>query len=253
VNNDAFDQLTQQILARIGDDDRVLGFVVLGSAAAAERRDEWSDHDFFLITRPGEQEWFRTTFTWIAEADDIAHAVRDTAHGVKVVLANGHLLEFAVFDLDEISLARVNARAVLLDKGEVTNRIEAISRNAPGMRPIGEAIGLFFSHVLVCVGRYRRGEHLAARWGLTAGAVPNLIAALLQDRNLAAPDPLDLTRRIESVLPDEAYAISSALAHDNLSQAGAELLDIADWSLNGHPDFPSRLLDVVRARLSIGT
>ncbi len=250
MTNEEFDALTQQILDRIADDDRVLGFVVLGSGAVSERRDEWSDHDFFLITRSGEQETFRNHFWWIADEADIAGSIRETAHGVQVILTNGHLLEFAVFDLHEISVAKVNVRAVLLDKHDVAERVDAVVARPPGMRPIGEALGMFISHVMVGVGRYRRGELLAARERLTSVAVPNLLIALLQARDLKAPDSLDLTRRIETVLPDESAAIMAALAHSDLAVAGDELLNLAEATLGDRPDFPTAILAAVRARLA---
>jgi hypothetical protein len=251
VNEEAFEALSQQILERVQDDDRVLGLVMVGSAAAAERRDLWSDHDFFLITRPGEQETFRNYFWWIADDDDIAGTIRETEHGVQVFLKSGHLLEFAVFDPDEIFLARVNARSVLLDKSDIADRIERVAAQSSGLRPIGEAMGLFISHVLVGVGRYRRGEVVAGRQRLTAIAVPQLIAALLQHKGLEPPDAFDVTRRIESVLPEEAAAISEALARTDLNVAGALLLNVAVTRLGDRPDFPRGIYEAVRARLVV--
>lgn len=49
----AYDRFTEAICTRLMPDDRVIALIALGSIAAADRRDQWSDHDFRLITRPG--------------------------------------------------------------------------------------------------------------------------------------------------------------------------------------------------------
>jgi hypothetical protein len=36
----------------------VLGLVFLGSSADTTRADEWSDHDFFVVTHSGKQAFF---------------------------------------------------------------------------------------------------------------------------------------------------------------------------------------------------
>ena len=78
---------------------RVVGLIAVGSMSeVATVPDAWSDHDFFLIVQPGEQESFRTDLSWLPQPNTIALSFRDTEHGLKVVYNNGHLLEFAVFD-----------------------------------------------------------------------------------------------------------------------------------------------------------
>jgi len=38
--------------------------------------DEWSDHDFFVITPAGEQERMRTDLSWLPDAGQIALSYR---------------------------------------------------------------------------------------------------------------------------------------------------------------------------------
>ena len=58
---DAFRVFKDELVERLAGDERVLGLVFVGSAAERDYApDEWSDHDFFVITRPGDQEAFRT-------------------------------------------------------------------------------------------------------------------------------------------------------------------------------------------------
>jgi len=108
---DAFRQWTARLQANLdGDsrvgDSRVIGLVLLGSSAEVSRiPDAWSDHDFFVVTVDGVQENFRTG---LPDAEQIVLHPRETAHGLKVLFADGHLIEFAIFDLKELRLARVN-------------------------------------------------------------------------------------------------------------------------------------------------
>ncbi|MCC7207592.1 MAG: hypothetical protein IT323_09805, partial [Anaerolineae bacterium] len=98
---------------RLEADPRVVGLVLLGSTAdKSHAPDEYSDHDFFVITTPGAQEHFRTHLDWLPDPDSIVLAVRETAHGLKILYTSGHILEFAVFDLAEIGAATVNDFAI---------------------------------------------------------------------------------------------------------------------------------------------
>jgi len=232
----------------------VLGLVLLGSAARPERRDEWSDHDFFLITVPGAQEDFRNAFWWLADETDIADSVRETTHGVQVVLANGHLLEFAVFDPDEIGLARVNDYVVLVDKSDIGQRLErcaAATREYSHHSDVAVELRLFAVRVLVAGGRFRRGEHIAARMMLTNYALPHLLRALIQGADAASADSIDVTRRFEEVLPTAAQHIDEAYACPDFTDTCLALLAIAEECLGGRSDFPGVLCSTVRRRLSV--
>src|SRR5207237_44114 len=55
----AYDRFSERLHQRLAADERVLGLVALGSMSGEPPPDQWSDHDFFVITRPGEQERMR--------------------------------------------------------------------------------------------------------------------------------------------------------------------------------------------------
>src|SRR5207253_10826009 len=117
---------------RLAADERVLGLVALGSMSGEPPPDQWSDHDFFVISRPGEQERMRTELSWLPDGEEIVLAYRETAHGVKVLYRDAHLLEFAVFDPEEMSVARINRFRVLLDRGGVAQRMRALRERTAG-------------------------------------------------------------------------------------------------------------------------
>src|SRR4051812_48367660 len=89
--------------------------------------DDWSDHGFFVISSAGEQERLRGDLSWLPRHDGVALAFRETEHGLNVIYDDGHLLEFAVFDLDELGLAGINRYRVLLDRGGVEERVREVA------------------------------------------------------------------------------------------------------------------------------
>ena len=120
------DQLTANLAAR----DDVIGLVFVGSAADHSRFDEWSDHDFFVVTKSGHAEALRQDLSWLPNLDDVVISPRETAHGLKVVYRDGHVLEFAVFDDKELEAAGANAYNVTLDRSNITERMAAIAERS---------------------------------------------------------------------------------------------------------------------------
>jgi len=62
MDRDAYGRFSERLRERLAADERVLGLVALGSMSGEPPPDQWSDHDFFVISRPGEQERMRTSF-----------------------------------------------------------------------------------------------------------------------------------------------------------------------------------------------
>ena len=48
---------------------KIIGLVLVGSTAETERVDEWSDHDFFVITESGDQEALRENLEWLPSSE----------------------------------------------------------------------------------------------------------------------------------------------------------------------------------------
>jgi hypothetical protein len=238
-------------------DGRVRGLVALGSMAARDYvPDDFSDHDFFLVAGPGHAETLRQGLGWLPRADAIAHAFRETAHGLKVVYRDGHLLEFAVFTLEELTFARVNRYRVLLDRdGLVTARMDAqaalttdeLRRTAPDDAWL---FGQWLSQVLVGVGRHARGEGLSGRARLLEAA--RLFCVLLA-RHVPAPqasllDGQDAFRRVERVYPVAGAELSRAMEGDT-PELARTLLRLAERELSHVPTYPRDGVAAVRARL----
>jgi hypothetical protein len=244
VQPDEYRRFTERLRERLEGDGRVVGLVALGSMSGEPpAADEWSDHDFFVITRPGEQERMRTDLSWLPDAGQIAFAYRETAHGVKAIYRSAHLLEFAVFDLEELSLARVNRFRTLLDRAGVDGRMRDLRERTARERPseVRWLSGQLLSALLVATWRFRRGERLSGRKMLQSAAehLANLLRRALPLERAGALDSLDATRRFEQAFPKLGADLDAALSHPP-PEAARLLLEIALRELPARlPDFPA--------------
>ena len=233
MDRDAYGRFSERLRERLAADERVLGLVALGSMSGEPPPDQWSDHDFFVISRPGEQERMRTELSWLPDGEEIVLAYRETAHGVKVLYRDAHLLEFAVFDPEEISVARINRFRVLLDRGGVAERMRALRERTAGdladRRPdLRWSSGQMLTALLVGAGRYRRGERVDGRALIQAAAnqLAQLLAAAVPSENAGAVDTLDPLRRFEQVYPRLGRELDESLGRP-LVEAALRLLRIA--------------------------
>src|SRR3954454_9873686 len=98
---DEYRAFTRDLAERLRADERAIGLVAVGSMADRDYApDEWSDHDFFVVAVQGQQEALRSDLSWLPRRERVALSFRETEHGVTIVYDDGHLLEFAVFDLE---------------------------------------------------------------------------------------------------------------------------------------------------------
>lgn len=248
-----YDQLTEGLTASLARDARVIGLVLLGSTATGA--DEWSDHDFFVISRPGLQEELRTDLSWLPDGVELMLAFRETAHGLKLLDRGGHLLELAVFDLDELAVARVNRYRVVLDRGGVTERMAEIAALEPPPGPsLADHLAQLVTGALVAAGRARRGEVLSGTSLVVSLALRHLLALVVASVPAGEPealDELDPYRRFERAYPVLGAELGR-LVHEPPDVAALGLLEVADRVVRPvHPELDWDALEVVRARLSV--
>lgn len=211
--------------------DEVIGLVFVGSTANISRVDEWSDHDFFIITRPGSAEAMRQDLSWLPRHDHVAIAPRETEHGLKVVYEDGQVLEFAVFNDSEFEVMSINSHSVVFDKTDITERIAVI---APTPKNSGfdanREFQLLLSQILIGVGRARRGELLSARQFISSFAMNHALGLI---RYWIAPAPgretdeddLNRSRRFEFQYPEIGSALT-ALQQLGVEASARELLRV---------------------------
>ena len=182
---------------------------------------------------------------------------RETAHGVKALYEDGHLIEFAVFDPEELRVARVNRYRVLLDRADIERRLSSVAAETAA-NPEGGAgdawlMGQLLTSLLTGTARFARGELLSGRAVVETQAVRFLLILLARhgpsDRR-GLLDGLDPFRRFERVHPELAREIGSLLRLE-IPAAALGLLDLSRRELaNRMPDFPARAADVVARRIS---
>ena len=244
---------TQALTDSAQGNEDVLGLVLVGSTAETFRADEWSDHDFFLVVKPGLGEQFRRDLSWLPDFKDIAFSPRETDHGLKVVYTNGQVLEFAVFEDSELELASVNSWAVPVDKANITSRVLAIrDRTKPHIYSVEEEWSLFLATTLIAIGRARRGEMLIAGQGIRTRAMNHALgllraAKMPQVNTEYYEDNLDRFRRIEIQYPREAKVLNDI--SEMPVEVGAEALLDFVISLELLDEKQISLANVLRSRL----
>lgn len=254
MNPEQYHAFSKVLVNNLSADERVVGLIAVGSMAGGDvEPDRWSDHDFFLITQPGHQEAFRRDISWLPEQEAIAFWFRETAHGLKVVYESGHLLEFAVFDAEELNVARVNRYRVLLDRDNFATQVAMLAARTEQEDGQGledrVVFGQFLTNLMVAVGRYWRGERLsAAEFGRTY-AVKHLVSLLVKyvpsgDRKLL--DNVSPLRRFELVYPKLGAELNHLILMP-LPAAAVALLALAERELQGSmPEFPAGHVAIAR-------
>ena len=252
MNADAYNEFTESLLRTLRADPEVLGLVALGSMAAVDTLpDRWSDHDFFVIVPDGAQSRWRVARDWLPDSERILLHFQETEHGLKVVYDDGHLLEYAVFSLEELALARINRFRVLLDRADIAAtlaRLQTETTQAVGVarQDDRQLLGQFFTNLLVGVARFRRGERLSSLQFVHSHAVDHLLTLLA--RHVDAPehallDNLSVRRRFDRVYPalgQELAALSlleppeAALGYVALAERELRARGVAfTWKLGG--------------------
>ncbi|WNG58746.1 hypothetical protein F0U59_31445 [Archangium gephyra] len=247
---------TQRLRARLETDARVLGLVAVGSMAELGRTpDAWSDHDFFVITVPGAQESFRQDLGWLPDSEHIVLKVRETAHGLKVLYGDGHLLEFAIFDEAELHLAKVNDYRVLFDRARLEAdllHLRTKSAAEASSVDVERSFALFLSALLVGAGRTARGEVLSGSSFIKQHALGHLLRILTHrapTESQTRLDNLDPFRRFEQEFPEQGRRLHHLLLLEP-GLCARQLLSFAEEQLAHRMErYPARAVQVIRNQL----
>lgn len=258
--NNRFQKLTDALQRVCQQRDGVIGLVLLGSTADAERRDEWSDHDFFVLIEPGTEEANRAAIDWLPEPERIAIAAREGAFGFSVVYDDGHIFEFAVATPSELESAPMNDSLIVHDEGPVTNLVNTSTRRVTASDPLADPsaiesaneVALMMVKLMIGVGRARRGELLAGGQMVRTWATNHLIKAIRGRVKTPGPsrrDTLDPVRRFEFEYSELGTRIARIM-EEPVEEAALRLFELArrtlepEWEL-----FPSRGADAISQRL----
>ena len=237
MDGNEYRAFTERLVGWADANPEVWGLVALGSMAGQGRiPDEWSDHDFWVVVDDGAAERLRTTQDWLPDPERIVLFFRETHHGVKAVYDDGHLVEPAIFEAEELAVTRANEYRVLVDKMDLAARMETIAAStaaeASDNQPTDEFLfGQFLTNLLVGAGRWARGERQSGRVFVKQHAVGHLLE--LANRHCPTEsadslDNLDPHRRLEFAFPEFAERLTAILAED-VPVAAEGLLGLGQW------------------------
>lgn len=257
MNSEQYEAFTQTLQQNLEQDARVLALIALGSMADAKRRDEGSDHDFWVVVAPDAQEDFLNELSWLPGHTSIAFALRQAGCYYTVLYQDGHIAEFAVFALAQLERAKTNAYRILFSKSRdietiVQTLYDRTCQEAGLPDSDYRVLGFFLVELWTGLARYQRGEYLSAHKLIMQNAVDSLLSLLV--RQLPLPDEskldnLDRRRRFEQCYPALGKEIAALLLLDSLS-AAAHLLEIADRSFrSGIPDYPIQAVETLRSKI----
>lgn len=256
---DEYRAFTAELTETLARDPRVVGLVAAGSMADRDYPpDQWSDHDFFVVTVPGAQEAFLSEVSWLPDHQRIAYWFRENVHGLRVIYTSGHIVEPVAVDEMELAEFSANRYRVLIDRSNVAGQMAAIAartavQTAEALGSDSFNIGMFLVNLLVGVGRYERGERLSGHTFVKVYAQDHLLKLLIKYLPAARHDLLDNlapSRRFEQVYPELGAALD-AIALLAPPEAAARLLDLAEQALQDRmPEFPALAIDAARRRLA---
>lgn len=248
--------LSQALAERLAARPEVLGLIFLGSTAEKGRLpDAASDHDFFVVCEASQAERLRTDLSWVPEQERLVFVHRETAHGLKLLYDDGHVMELAVFSPEDLVWARGQPWRVVISRGlDLEGTMSHNAAHGPAPSDPGWLVRQALFQTVIGVLRFGRGERLAGHKIVLGEALPRLAQALAGAtlRTGSGPDrsdPLDPLRRFEEDRPELGARLGRVLTMP-ADEAGAELLRIIEERLGGTPlEVPARALAAARVAL----
>ena len=243
-----FRRFSDTLVANLASDARVLGIVAMGSMAEHDYTpDQWSDHDFFVVTVPEAQEGVASAdLSWLPNNDRLVYVAAEGTHGFRAIYDDGHIVEPTVLSVEELEKTMINRFRMLLDRGEIGQHV-AKTQSAPlrkqvlllpmivltsacfwsTWRSARDAFRAASGSVGTCFQELRHGTPGATTGALHTPSRPELV------------DILGASRRFERLYPEIAAEFDE-IANLPPVDGALRLLELAereDW-LEEIPDFP---------------
>lgn len=225
-------------LARSGKAKALIGLGSVGLETG--RLDRYSDLDFFAIVEDGRKRDFLDDLSWLGSVRPIAYAFRNTPDGYKVLFEDGVFCEFAVFEEPELRHIPFAPGRMVWKKDGVADELRFPQRPQPSPeeRSVDWSLGEALTNLYTGLGRYRRGEKLAAMRLIQVFAVDRLLelAERLEPPAAALRDPFALERRYEQRNPGIAPALPSfAQGYERSVESARAILAFLDERFEVNP------------------
>lgn len=239
-----FDEFTDRLRISLEARPDVLGLVTLGTTADSTHRDKWSDHDFWVITKPGLHNSFCDDLSWLPDDHDIAISVSHGPNRRTILFGNRHKVEFAIFDANDAPTGKIERYRILFDRDRVSELIKPIHTSTlEQAQPRSDALENLCVLLWSACERYCRGETLSARQYVDGFAVNQLLSLIATN---GSGDLLDARRRVEFRAPVLARDILHA-QQGSVAETALNLIEIAERELKSkRPDLAWDAVDRVR-------
>jgi hypothetical protein len=210
--------------------------MVTGSTADADKRDAWSDHNFWVITEPGARDRYLDSTSWLPNADQIILTARHGADHRSALYGNQHKIDYAVADEQGLASGTFENFEVVFDRGEVLSHAQSgfdrTRRDRIEILRHSFTLQGFGILVWTAYGRAARGELLSARIFLemATDVLLNLLCVHTSLGRFPSVDTLDPRRRLERNNPRLAQELLGILTNETLP-ACRQLLTFAEREL----------------------
>jgi lincosamide nucleotidyltransferase len=229
-------QLTRfQEIIKANQSDEVLAFLGLGSMHDVSRLDEYSDIDFFMVVEKGYKNKYLSQVTWL-EVAPIVFWYQETTDGLKVIYDDGILLEFAVFEVEELQYIPYQEGTIYYQKPSFDPNLLKPNIPLPQKRDMTWTLNTLLSNLYVGLLREHRGEHVAAFLMIQVYATHHLLTLL----NAQQSDPFVVERRIEKTLKLNYQQLFPGIQHNR--RAARHVLNIICKTHN----CPSNLMKMIK-------
>lgn len=241
MNSSQYNRFTKELKENLLNYEKVSGLVAVGSMAEQDYMpDKWSDHDFSVIVETGYQEKFRKDLSWLPQFENIVLSFQETEHGLKVLYDNGHMIEFAVFDIEELYFLKINRYRILIDRENIKEHMEKIKKSTSQQSKLtyenNLLLGELITSLWIGIGRYKRGEKASAHELVKMSALKSLMTLIEKhspSEHKVLIDNLDPLRRFEYIYPDLGEEIGNILLEPIL-KAARQMLNILERELTEH-------------------
>jgi hypothetical protein len=233
-------------LARSG---KALALIGLGSVGLErERLDQYSDLDFFAIVETGRKRDFLDDLSWLGGIRPLAYAFRNTPDGHKALFDDGVFCEFAVFEEPELAHIPFAPGRMVWKRDGVSDDLRFPRHHPAGPedRSTEWLLGEALTNLYTGLGRYRRGEKLAAMRLIQVFAVDRVLElAEKQGPLVDHRDPFALERRIEQRNPGITPAlVAFTQGYDRSVESARAILGFLEERFEVNPAMRRAILEL---------
>ena len=130
MQSQEFELFSTTLQHRLQMDEQVFALIALGSMAERQRVDEWSDHDFWIVTAAGKDDELLSDLAWLPNAEQIVAPIRQAPRYYTVLFSSGHMAEFAIFTPETLIKGKLSTYRVMFDLIGLSKTLEQITHQS---------------------------------------------------------------------------------------------------------------------------